>query len=59
MSSESEPLVNAPETVTPLGAIAYRVDAVAQRLADLELPEAATLWGIVDDLVAYGQDHAE
>jgi len=57
---EIEPLINAPENVTPLGAIAYRVDAVAQRLADLEIEhEACILWGIVDDLVAYGQDHAE
>jgi hypothetical protein len=52
----NEPPFNshAPATVTPYGAIAYRIDAVAEAIAadpDM-LDYARTLWGIVDDLVA-------
>jgi hypothetical protein len=49
---------HAPATVTPYGAIAYRIDAVAEAIAaDPNIPDepgryARTLWGIVDDLVA-------
>lgn len=58
--SANEPPFNshAPATVTPYGAIAYRIDAVAEAIAaDPNVPDepghyARTLWGIVDDLVA-------
>jgi hypothetical protein len=43
-----------PENVTPHGAIAYRIEAVANGLSarsDAD-DEARTLWGIMDDLVA-------
>lgn len=49
---------NPPPTTTPYGAIAYRIDAVAEGIAlDPALgPEARKyapiLWGIMDDLVA-------
>jgi hypothetical protein len=49
---------HAPVTVTAYGAIAYRIDAVAEAIAaDPNVPDepgryARTLWGIVDDLVA-------
>jgi len=42
-----------PENVTPYGAIAYRLNDIADRLlarADAD-DEAAALWGIIDGLV--------
>lgn len=59
------PANSPPPTATPYGAIAYRVDAVAEAIAaDPNIPDepgryARTLWGIVDDLVALNMANAD
>ena len=59
MGERNDPLSDSP---TELGAIAYRIDAIATSIHCLAVAYgideahdlAAKLWGAMDDLVAYG-----
>jgi hypothetical protein len=57
--------MSAPPNVTELGAIAYRLDAIASELSEIARVHdylgvqdlANRLWGAMDDLITYGREH--